>query len=353
MGPLVLVEIAVGNRAGGVTLTRWLCDELRRAIFEGRLPRGTRMPGTRTLASQYKISRRTVVAVYEQMQAEGYLTAAVGSGTTVNTKIPEDWMGITFAGLAVVSKKRPVEEVAQTPQTEFEEVRSARIARPFNPMAPELAEFPMDIWARISSRRLRRISTSILGRGDLAGFRPLREAVAAHLGSSRGVTRSQEEIIILSGVQQALDLVARLLITPGDHVWLEDPAYTGASNVFRRAGAVIVPVAVDAGGFDPVLAARSSKKARLAYVTPAHQFIMGVTMPIARRLSLLSLARQRGAYVIEDDYDSEFRFSGQPIPALQSLDRAESVIYAGSFNKALFPSLRIGYLAVPRLPVNP
>jgi len=352
-GPLSPVEIALGVRSGGVTLARWLCDELRRAILEGRLPRGTRMPGTRTFAAQYRIARRTAVTVYEQLQAEGYFTSAAGSGTVVNGKIPEDWQGIFAPGPVAPAKKAPLKGGSQPPRTEFEEVRAVRPAKPFHPMASELSEFPMDIWARISSRRLRRIPVSILARGDLAGYRPLREAVAAHLGSSRGVTRSPDEIVIVSGIQQALDLVARLLITPGDHVWLEDPGYSGAADAFRGAGAEIVPVRVDAGGFDPLLAARLSPKARLAYVTPAHQFVLGATMPIERRLALLSMARQRHAYVIEDDYDSEFRFAGQPIPALQSLDRADSVIYMGSFNKVLFPSLRIGYLAAPPDLVEP
>ncbi len=353
MRPLSPVEIALGARTGGVTLSRWLCDELRRAILEGRLPRGTRMPGTRTFAAQYQIGRRTAVTVYEQMQAEGYFTGAAGSGTIVNGKIPEDWLGAAAAKPAALSKKLPLTGVSQPPRTEFEEVMTARPARPFHPIASELAEFPMDIWARISSRRLRRIPVSILARGDLAGYRPLREAVAAHLGSARGVTRSQDEIVIVSGIQQALDLVARLLINPGDHVWLEDPGYTGAADAFRGAGAEIIPVKVDAGGFDPLLAARLSRKACLAYVTPAHQFVLGATMPIERRLALLSMARERRAWVIEDDYDSEFRFAGQPIPALQSLDQADSVIYMGSFNKVLFPSLRIGYLALPPALVEP
>jgi GntR family transcriptional regulator/MocR family aminotransferase len=353
MGPLSVVEIALGPRTKGVTITRWLCDELRRAILEERLPRGTRMPSTRTFAAQYKISRRTVVTVYEQMHAEGYLAATTGSGTIVNSKIPEDWLGGSSARPVAQLRKRPAKGDSRPPLSEFESVRTARPARPFHPIASELAEFPMDLWARVSSRRLRRVPTTLLARGDVAGFRPLIEVVAAHLGSSRGVNRSADEIIIVSGVQQALDLVARLLIAPSDHVWLEDPGYSGAVDAFRRAGAEIIPVKVDECGFDPLLAARLSKKARLAYVTPAHQFVLGATMPVERRLSLLTLARQRSAYIFEDDYDSDFRFSGQPIPALQSLDRNDSVIFAGSFNKAMFPSLRIGYLAVPPTLVEP
>ena len=346
-GPLSPVEIALRARPTGVTLSRWLCDELRRAILEERLPRGIRMPGTRTFAAQYKIARRTAVTVYEQLQSEGYLTSSLGSGTVVNSRLPEDWLGEIPAKTSAFPKKLPHKAVSHPPRTEFEEVMSPGPARPFHPIAPDLSEFPIDTWARLSSRRLRRIPTSILARGELAGFRPLRESVAAYLGSSRGVTRSPDEIIIVSGVQQALDLLARLLITPGDHVWVEDPGYTGAVDAFRQAGACIIPVKVDAAGFDPGLAGRLSKTARLAYVTPAHQFVLGATMPVERRLSLLSMARERCAYVIEDDYDSEFRFAGQPIPALQSLDRADSIIYTGSFNKVLFPSLRIGYIALP------
>lgn len=311
------------------------------------------MPGTRTFALQYKISRKTAVTVYEQLHSEGYFSSSVGSGTVVNSRIPEDWLPVVPSRPVPGPKKSAARGPARPARTEFEDVLIPRPAIPFNPIASDLTQFPVEIWARLSSRRMRRAPVFLLARGELAGYRPLREAIAAHLGSSRGVTRTADEIIVVSGVQQALDLVARLLIRSGDEVWLEDPGYSGAADAFRRAGAKIIPVTVDAAGFDPTLAATLSERARLAYVTPAHQFVLGATMPVERRLALLSMARQRDAYLIEDDYDSEFRFSGHPIPALQGLDRADSVIYTGSFNKMIFPSLRMGYLALPPALLEP
>ena len=205
----------------------------------------------------------------------------------------------------------------------------------------------MDVWARIASRRFRRVSPAVLAGGAAQGYAPLREAIADYLGTSRGVECSPDEVAIVSGVQQALDLVARLTVKPGDPVWVEDPAYSGAAAAFRNAGARLVAVPVDAAGFDAAKAMRACPHPRAVYVTPAHQFPLGVTLSLERRLLLLSAARDCGAPIFEDDYDSEFRFSGRPVPALRSLDNSGTVLLAGSFNKVLFPSLRLGYLILP------
>jgi GntR family transcriptional regulator / MocR family aminotransferase len=216
------------------------------------------------------------------------------------------------------------------------------------PIEPALSEFPMKLWARIAARRLRRASPSLLAGGDVQGYGPLREAIADYLGTARGVDCTPDEVVILSGVQQGLDLLARFLIKRGDSVWIEDPAYRGAAAAFCNAGARLVPVPVDGDGFDPAKALRACPHPRAVYVTPAHQFPLGMTMSLERRLALLAAARRSGAQVIEDDYDSEFRFSGRPVPALRGLDRSGAVILVGSFNKVLFPSLRLGYLVLPQ-----
>jgi GntR family transcriptional regulator/MocR family aminotransferase len=331
------LELALGPRAPNTTLTRWLYDELRGAMLMGRLMRGMRLPSTRDFAGQHGVSRRVVVNVFEQLRTEGYLVSRVGSGTRVSDQLPEDLLQFVPARSAARRAASPSIRPGWT-----------RPARPLRPIEPALAEFPMELWARIAARRLRRASVSLLAGGDVQGYGPLREAIADYLGSSRGVDCAPDEIVILSGVQQGLDLLARFLVKRGDSVWIEDPAYQGATAAFSNAGARLVPVPVDEDGLDPTKALRACPRPRAVYVTPAHQFPLGVTMSLERRLALLAAARRSGAHVIEDDYDSEFRFSGRPVPALRGLDRSEAVILAGSFNKVLFPSLRIGYLVLPQ-----
>jgi GntR family transcriptional regulator/MocR family aminotransferase len=226
-------------------------------------------------------------------------------------------------------------------------------ARPFRCHEPAIAEFPVDIWARIASRRLRRVSASQLAGRDTRGYGPLREALAGYLGASRGVNCSADRIVMVSGVQQALDLLARLLVKRGESVWMEDPGYFGATTAFRNAGARIVPVPVDEHGLSISQGRAACRAAKGAYLTPAHQFPLGVTMPLERRLAVLAWAREAGAFLIEDDYDSEYRFEGRPAPALQGLDKSGSVVLVGSFNKLLFPSLRLGYIVAPPALVDP
>jgi GntR family transcriptional regulator/MocR family aminotransferase len=330
-------ELALGPRPPDTTLTRWLYDELRGAVLTGQLRRGMRLPATRDFAEQYGVSRRVVVNVFEQLQAEGYLVSRIGSGTRVSDQLPED---LLQSGPAKNTGRRVASSSIRPDWT--------RPARPLRPIEPALSEFPMELWARIAARRLRRASASLLAGGGVQGYGPLREAIADYLGTSRGVDCTPDEIVIVSGVQQGLDLLARVLVKHGDSVWIEDPAYPGAVAAFRNAGAKLVPVPVDADGLDVAKGLRTRSRPRVVYVTPAHQFPLGMTMSLERRLALLAEARRSGAQVIEDDYDSEFRFSGKPVPALRGLDRSGIVILAGSFNKVLFPSLRLGYLVLPQ-----
>jgi GntR family transcriptional regulator/MocR family aminotransferase len=219
--------------------------------------------------------------------------------------------------------------------------------RPFSMSDPAVREFPAGLWGRIAARRARTFSSWLQTRDDGRGYRPLREAIADYLGSSRGVRCVADQVLVVSGVQQALDLICRLLLKPDDPVWMEDPGYFGATLALDNIGARVIPVPLDEQGLSVSAGTRMSPHAKGVYVTPAHQFPMGTTMSLERRMALLHWASRSGAFVIEDDYDSEYRFEGRPIPALQSLDRNSNVIFVGSFNKLLFSSLRIGYVVLP------
>jgi GntR family transcriptional regulator/MocR family aminotransferase len=336
------LDLTLNERPAHVPLTRWLREELRRAILDSRLPPGTRLPATRDFARQYGVSRGTAVIAFEQLQAEGYLRGRVGAGTFVDERLPERHTG---------ARRPPA--VARRLPAPLTGLTLFHTARPFRCYEPAIAEFPVDIWARIASRRLRQVSAALLAGSGTRGYGPLREALAGYLGSSRGVNCTADRIMIVSGVQQALDLLARLLVRPGDAVWMEDPGYFGATTAFRNAGARIVPVPVDEHGVSVSQGRRACYNAKGAYLTPAHQFPLGVTMPLERRLAVLAWAREAGAFLIEDDYDSEYRFEGRPAPALQGLDKSGSVILVGSFNKLLFPALRLGYIVAPASLVDP
>jgi GntR family transcriptional regulator/MocR family aminotransferase len=226
--------------------------------------------------------------------------------------------------------------------------RPAQPVRAFRPNQAALNLFPTTIWAQVAARRLRRASTRLLAGGETLGYRPLREAVAEYLNTSRGVNCTADQVLIVSGAQEGLDRTARLLLNPGDPAWMEEPGYPGAAAVLRAVGAKICGVPVDAEGLDLEGGLRRWPRPKLVYVTPAHQFPLGVTMSLRRRLAALEWARKAGVLIFEDDYDSEYRYSGRPVPALQGLDRAGVVIFGGSFSAVMFPAMRLGYLVVPR-----
>lgn len=339
------LELTLRNRPAGQWLTIWLYDELRSAILEGRLPASTRLPATRDFAELHGLSRGTVVQVFERLVSEGYLCSRVGAGTWVSDgakprplSLPQLSAQPDYIRRTIAAHKRPkifagLSDVAQS--------------RPFRIGGADVQEFPTKLWAGLVSKRARSTGASALANADLRGYKPLREAIARHLGSSRGIACTADQIVLVSGVQQALDLLARFLLRPGAKVWLEDPGYFGARIAFDNVGAKIVPVTVDAQGIEVSVGRKRSPAAVGAYVTPAHQFPLGPAMSLGRRMELLKWASGAGAFIIEDDYDSEFRFEGHPIPALMSLDRDSTVILVGSFSKMLFPSLRIGYIVAP------
>jgi GntR family transcriptional regulator / MocR family aminotransferase len=329
------LELPLRSRAADTTLTDWLYAELRAAILDGRLKRGVRLPSTRDFSLQHGVSRGIAMLVIEQLRDEGYLTSKTGAGTWVNENLPDDLA--LSEDTCTLKQTRPFAPLPVTREA----------LRPFQASDPEVGLFPLDVWSRLTSRQLRHATKSLLRSGEIAGYAPLRNSIAEYLGTSRGVHCSASQVVVVTGTQQALDLIARILLRPGDEAWLEDPGYFGAARAIRNTGAKIIPVPVDAEGMDIAKGRQLSPNAKLAYVTPAHQFPLGSTMSLERRIALLRWASSTGATIIEDDYDSEFRFTGVPIPALQGLDESGSVIFIGGFNKVLFPSLRLGYMVIP------
>jgi GntR family transcriptional regulator/MocR family aminotransferase len=330
-------------------LYRWLYEELRSTILTGGLYPGARLPATRDLAAQYGISRPTLVIAFEQLRSEGYVEGRVGSGTYVSKILPDELLQAPRTKSTAGTRRRAIPLSAYARRLRPLLRREPGLARAFRASQPALDAFPMSLWAQVATRRLRRVSARLLAGGEALGYRPLREAVAEYLNTSRGVKCTADQVLIISGVQQALDRAAHLLLDPGDPVWMEEPGYPGAAVVFRAVGAKICAVPVDAEGLNLEVGQRRwpQQRPRLVYVTPAHQFPLGVTMSLRRRLALLEWARRSRTIIFEDDYDSEYRYSGRPIPALQGLDRAAVVIFAGSFTDVLFPALRLAYLVVP------
>src|SRR5262245_23801541 len=344
--------LALPPRPRGAPAARWLYESLRAAILEGRLGLGSRLPTTRELSKQYGLARGTVVTAFENLKAEGYVNATVGSGTYVACVLPESLMVAprkTRSEPATPVTKRPLSAFARRLRglSGYPEGR----ARAFRTGQPALDLFPTTLWAQLTSRRLRMASTRLLLGCDARGYELLREAIAEYLVSARAVSCTPDQVAIVSGTLEAVGLAARLLVDPGDRVALESPGYYGARVALEAAGATLVPVPVDDEGL--TIEPKRMKDVRLVYVTPAHQHPLGVSMSVTRRLALLEWAHRSGATIFEDDYDSEYRYCGPPMPALQGLDRHGRVIFSGSFSKVLFPSLRLGYVVLPPDLVEP
>jgi GntR family transcriptional regulator / MocR family aminotransferase len=340
------LELAVPPRSTGGPAYRWLYGALRSAILKGRLSRGARLPATRDLARQYVLARGTVVNAYEQLKSEGYIEGSAGSGTYVSRVLPEQWLQVD----APVGKQPTARRLRTLPVSDYSRrvqlftTYENRPVRAFRANLPALDLFPVELWTRLSNRCLRRAPISQWMGCDALGYTPLRQAIADYLTTSRGVKCAAEHVAIVSGVQEALDIACRLFVNPGDAVGMERPGYPGAQLAFRAWGARVRKVAVDTDGAN---VARLPRGMKLIYITPGHQFPLGTTMSLARRMEVLDWARRTGAVVFEDDYDGEFRYSGRPIPAMQGLDESGTVLYAGSFSKVLFPGLRLGYLVSP------
>lgn len=345
--PSTALPVSLPAPPAGVSLFRWLYEELRAAILEGRLHPGARLPSTRDLANAYRLSRATIVTAFEQLKSEGYVEGRIGSGTYVSKVLPEQLLQAPQAQEATRLPHRRVALSAYARRLQPYRSQGVRAVRAFRANQAALNSFPTTLWAQVAARRLRRVSPHLLAGGEPLGYRPLREAVSNYLNTSRGVKCSPDQVLIVSGAQEALDRTSRVLLNPGERVWMEEPGYPGAAVVFHAAGAKICGVCVDSEGMNWESGLQRWKTARLAYVTPAHQFPLGVTMSLRRRLAMLEWARRSGTLIFEDDYDSEYRYSGRPVPAMQGLDRSGVVIFAGSFSAVLFPALRLGYMVVP------
>jgi GntR family transcriptional regulator / MocR family aminotransferase len=342
---------------GSGTLVQQIYYALRRAILAGQLAPGARLPATRTLAHELSVSRNTVLLAYDHLLAEGYTVGQTGSGTYVAAVLPDVTFSPSDADTDAVRVRKGTtlrlstygRRVAQ--HTSFPPPNVLHDAPPvrydFRYGLPDVAAFPHETWRRLLARRARTVSVSALHYGPAEGYAPLREAIAAYVRRFRAVVCDPAQIIVVNGSQQALDLAARVLLDAGDTVLIEEPHYQGARQVFLAAGAQLVPVPVDAEGLVTTALPDARAGARLAYVTPSHQFPTGAVMSLMRRLALLQWAETADAYVLEDDYDSEFRYAGRPVEAVQGLDRSGRVIYMGTFSKVLFPALRLGYLVLP------
>ena len=337
-------------------LHRQLYEELRRAILSCRLKPGERVPSTRSLSNSLGISRATATLSYEQLIAEGYLEAVIGSGTRVCAQLPDELLKtapiktVSFSTLQEAKASFRLSRYGQSlDNSKLLEAVEPDLPINFKTGRPALEEFPILEWRRLLLRHCRTDRADLLDYAqNLWGEPKLRQAISSYLGRSRAVNCSADQIIIINGSQQAIDLITKLLIERGDSVAVEDPGYLGARRAFLAQGARLLPVPVDENGIVvETLAAKAATNAKLIYVTPSHQFPTGAVLPLNRRLELLKWAERTGAMIIEDDYDSEFRYGGHPIPALQGLSGGDSVIYVGTFSKVLFPALRIGYVVVP------
>lgn len=334
------------ERDAATPLFRQLYLRMKEAILSGAVQPTVRLPATRELGRLLKVSRQTVLAAYEQLMAEGYLEGAVGKGTFVSASLPAAARRSASPD-AAPPLVRPLSARGEAMASAMARVRHHDgPLRTFRMSMPGLDLFPFEVWRKLEARHWRRREVP-LGYGGAAGHPPLRELLCAYLKASRGVRCMPEQIVITNGSQQALYLLAQLLLAPGEGVWLESPGYQGALAPFAVAGAKICPVPVDAEGMDVAYAAARYPDARMAFATPSHQLPLGATMSLARRLELLRWAEAKRAWIVEDDYDSEYRYTGPPLASLQGLDRANCVIYVGTLSKVLFPGLRLGYVVAP------
>lgn len=348
MGKTATLPIRVEG-AGGRTLQAQIYDGIRRCIVDGLIGTEGRLPSTRALAAELGVSRTTVLLVVETLHAEGYLVSRRGAGTFVTRDLPD---ALPLARRAPASR---LPGVASHPllsargralaNSRTPDRRSAGPPRAFRLGTPALDLFPISLWSQIARQCVRSASASRLDYSSLTGLLPLREAIAEQV-RSRGTQCDPEQIIVVAGAQRGLDLTAHLLLDPGDLAWMEEPGYPGARSALLAAGARVLGARVDADGMNiDALAGREG--VRLAYVTPSHHFPLGVPMGLKKRRGVLEWARRSGAWVVEDDYDCDFRYRSRPLPCLHALDPDGRVIYVGTFSKTLFPALRLGFLIVP------
>jgi GntR family transcriptional regulator / MocR family aminotransferase len=346
-----LLPMLVVDRDANTSISQQLAGRIREMILQGELAPGQRLPSSRTLAHDQKVSRTTAIGVYEQLESEGLIVSKVGAGAYVSEALkairPE-----------APGKGRPNGPPPREPARLAKLARSAsgqyfsRLPHPTNSRAfvtgtPDLDAFPVALWARLTARHWRQSRSEMLGYPDAGGLTRLRRAISQHLRANRGVVCEPEEVFIFSGAQDAFNRIGNTLLDPGDTVWFENPGAIGARNSLISSGARLVPVPLDDEGLSVEAGLREAPDVRLVFVTPSHQHPLGVTMSVERRFELLRAAEHAGAWIVEDDYDGEFYYSGRPPPTLRSVDTTGRVIYVGTFSKSLFPALRLGFLVAP------
>jgi GntR family transcriptional regulator/MocR family aminotransferase len=333
------------RRTAAVPIHRQIYDEWRTAILGGRLTPGDRVPSTRELAAWLGVARQTVTTAYDQLIAEGYLEASHGSGTFVCRQLPDELMDAAREARRAHGRPAPArlsDYGRRLPAPEQADSRS--VVADFTKFGPDLDRFPLALWRRVVGHQLRHPSPALTQARDAAGYAPLRREIAGFVARSRASACTPDQVLVVNGSQQAIDLCARLLVNPGDEVAVENPGYPAARQLFAAHGARVRAVPVAADGLS---VAGLSRDTRLVYTTPSHQFPTGVSMSLPRRLELVEWARRRGAVILEDDYDSVYRYSSAPLPALHSFAQGVAVIYMGTFSNVMFPALRLGYLVLP------
>jgi len=348
-GGSLLLSIRIDPEAAQ-SLSTQLCVALRDIILTGGFAPGERLPASRTLANDLKLSRTTIIEAFSRLTDEGLIESRTGSGTFVSNVLAATRPKVqqrAHAPVASLAAPRLSTTMAEAIERFAERQRLPHAPRAFQTALPAFDAFPMAQWARLSAKYMRGPRNEVMGYGDPFGALPLRRAVASHLRANRGITCDPEQIFIVSGAQQAFHLVGSMLLNPGDKVWFENPGAIGARNSLIASGADLVPVPVDDQGLCVEEGLKLAPKFRLAFVTPSHQQPLGSVMSLKRRFALLHAAERANAWVIEDDYDGEFFFGGRPPPTLKSVDTTGVVIYVGTFSKSLFPALRLGYLLAP------
>lgn len=337
------------DRKSRKPLQRQIYDAYRSAILEGSLRSGQRIPSTRVLAGELHVSRFPVLNAYAQLLAEGYFQSRIGAGTVVSSSLPDQFTASGPTRTHAVAVHRGPRPVAHRSFISAHLEPSPWLGGlgPFGVGQVAFDHFPVHVWSQLIARSARKPTAPSFHYGDVMGLLALRETVAAYLRTARSLRCEASQIMIVSGSQHALELCARVLLDAGSPVWIEDPCYRLARTIFSFTGSRLVPVPVDGEGMDICAGIRRCRHARAAFVTPSHQFPLGATMSASRRLQLLDWAQSSGAWIIEDDYDSEFRYESLPITSLQGLDANGRVLYVGTFSKVLFPALRLGYLVIP------
>lgn len=335
--------------ASPTPLNRQLYDAIRGAILTKQLHAGSRLPSTRSLAADLQVSRNTVLLAFEQLLGEGYLETRTGSGTFVANTVPDELLRSgARQGAPAAPAQQPIGRRARSLPAPITTTSDKR--RAFEPALPALDLFPIQLWTRLIAKQWSRNGPALLDSlayGDAAGHTRLRSAIAQYVGAARGVACDAEQVIITNGLQHGLEMICRVLLEPGERVWFEEPGYPAARAAFAAAGAQVVLVPVDAEGLDVAAGVAKYATPRLMYLTPSHQFPLGVTMSLPRRMQLLDAARRGDAWILEDDYDGDYRHRTSPAPAIHGLDTDGRVIYVGTFSKSLFPALRLGYIIVP------